>query len=371
MFTDGCELCNSIRKIPKEFLEQTSSSLPTGPGQLFSADVVRRKLQKIFLARGGFSSFTTGTLIPDEIANSLRSGLMSTTSFLRQPSCSVKVDGATGFLSLKDDPILKEQGISLEFGRVKNPNKNPIIDKGIQEFEKELLVAGYEDKELTSASLDTCLRLLNSRIRHTGLSAKEMVTRRDQITGEILHADDVDLANAQKSLRDKNHEFSSKSKARGGKPPANACIDVGDLVYIKNEGDKFHSRPRYIVTSRSADLCTLKKMANGKIMAKPIEVPIQDLFKVSGHPSTHGTGRSQQRIDTDSSEDDSMRHSAPTNESVLPPVAREYQHPDESTDEENENTGEIEPEHQQTFSGRPKRSCGPPRRLIDEWTENR
>ena len=56
-------------------------------------------------------------------------------------------------------------------------------------------------------------------------------------------------------LRTKNHEYSAKSKARGGKLAVGDSITVGDLVYIKFEGDKFHSQPQYIVTHRSGDLC--------------------------------------------------------------------------------------------------------------------
>ena len=72
---------------------------------------------------------------------------------------------------LKDDPSLKEHGITIDFGRVKNPNKNPVIDKGIQELEKEFLTAGLEGQELTHAGIEMCLRRLNSRIGHSGLSA--------------------------------------------------------------------------------------------------------------------------------------------------------------------------------------------------------
>ena len=97
-----------------------------------------------FVTRDVFSSFTTAILISDETVSSLRSGLKSTTSFLRQTNCSVRVDGATGFVALREDSILKELGISLDYGRVKNPNKNPVVDKAIQELEKEILIAGLE-----------------------------------------------------------------------------------------------------------------------------------------------------------------------------------------------------------------------------------
>ena len=170
--TDKCDMCNSLKKIPNELREQSSSLLPSGPGLHFSADIIRRCKQKIFTTRDVFSSFTTAMIVQDETAVSMRSALLSTTSLLRQSQCIVRVDGAKGFLTLKDDSSLKEHGITLDYGRVKNPNKNPVIDKGIQEFEREVLTAAPEGQELSQTALDTCLRWLNSRIRHSGLSAK-------------------------------------------------------------------------------------------------------------------------------------------------------------------------------------------------------
>ena len=89
--------------------------------------------------------------------------------------CTARVDGIKGFFALKDDSSLKEHGITLDYGRVKNPNKNLVIEKGIQELEREFLTAAPEGQELSQTALDTCLRRLKSRIRHSGLFAKEMI----------------------------------------------------------------------------------------------------------------------------------------------------------------------------------------------------
>ena len=86
-------------------------------------------------------------------------------------------------------------------------------------------------QELTQVAIDTCLRRLNSRIRHNGLSSKEIITRRDQITGHDLTFADTELSDYQQDLRDRNHLYSSKSKAKGGKPAANVGIGIGDLVF--------------------------------------------------------------------------------------------------------------------------------------------
>jgi hypothetical protein len=66
------------------------------------------------------------------------------------------VDPAPWFRSLQDDPFLKQFNISVEVGRVKNPNKNPVVEKAIAELEDELLndvhVRNWKLSELVSLS---------------------------------------------------------------------------------------------------------------------------------------------------------------------------------------------------------------------------
>jgi len=365
--------------------------LPTGPGQNFSADIIRRCKQKIFTTRDVFSSFTTATLVQDESAPSMRSALLSTTSLLRQSACIVRVDGATGFVALKDDSSLKEQGITIDYGRVKNPNKNPVIDKGIQELEREFLTAGTEGQELSQAAVDMCLRRLNSRIRHSGLSAKEIITRRDQITGHHLDFADADLTQLQQDLREKNHLYSSKSKARGGKPAAKDGIDIGDLVFIKNEGDKFNRRSQYLVTNREEGFCMLQKMSNGKFMSKLLKVPVTDLFKVSEGvvprqehyiPPNSCPLKSRNEEAIDSSDDDFQVFNDAESDNSPCAVVIEPQASLENSQSDDEDLIQGEPaindfsadiandnsnNNQQSIAmDRPRRARRPPQRLLDE-----
>ena len=69
--TNNCHQCNSLKKLPREVFEQSSSKSPECPGQQFAADIIRRCKQKIFVTHDIFSSFSTATLIPDETANTL------------------------------------------------------------------------------------------------------------------------------------------------------------------------------------------------------------------------------------------------------------------------------------------------------------
>ena len=123
--TGRCDQCNSLKCIPRELIKQSSSPSPITPGKEFAADVMRRSRQKILCTVDVHSSFMSARLIPDE-------GL--TTSLLRCDECTVRVDSTTDFQVLCEDQCLNQHGITLEFGRLKNPNKNPVPEKGVKEI---------------------------------------------------------------------------------------------------------------------------------------------------------------------------------------------------------------------------------------------
>ena len=87
-----------------------------------------------------------------------------------------------------------------------------------------------------------------------------MITRQDQQTGQHLDFVDADFLHIRQDLHDKNHLYSSRLKARGGRPAAKEGISIGDLVFIKNEGDKFNRRPQYLFTSSKEGFCILQRM---------------------------------------------------------------------------------------------------------------
>ena len=108
------------------------------------------------------------------------------------------------------------------------------------------------------AVLDAALLRLNSRIRNNGLSAKEIITQRDQLTGAQLDFTDNNLSQQQSTTREHNHHYSAKSKSRGGKPANRPDFLIGSLVYIKGEGSKWKGREKYIITSMDDDFCFLQ-----------------------------------------------------------------------------------------------------------------
>ena len=83
------------------------------------------------------------------------------------------MDNAPGFRALKDDRVLASYGIILNFGNVKNINKNPLAEKCNQELELELLKVDPSSSPVAQLTLQKAIDSLNSRIRNRGLSAKE------------------------------------------------------------------------------------------------------------------------------------------------------------------------------------------------------
>ena len=276
---DSCSQCTALKTLPRETFHQSPSPSPKAPGQLFAADVIKRSKQNIFAIRDVHSSFSVAEIIPDEKADSLRSALITSTTNLRSPQCSVRVDSAPGFKSLKDDQQLRAHGVSLDFGRTKNVNKNPVGEKANAELESELLKIDPTGAPVSNVTLQNAIHALNTRIRNRGLSAREILYCRDQVTASHLEIDDVGISELQNQLRLQNHDHSARSKSNSARPAVPADVQVGSLVYIKKEGDKFNARVSYIITRIDGHLATLQKLdGSGKFMTTSYEVPLEELL---------------------------------------------------------------------------------------------
>ena len=131
----SCHTCESVKSIPKHFQLQLGEEAPRSIGVSFAADVARRHRQLILVLRKTVYSYTLTTLIKSEKHEDLRNALISLCSQLR----SLHDGGAPGFCALATDPILLSHDITLEIGRVKNPNKSPVAERAIGELGVELL----------------------------------------------------------------------------------------------------------------------------------------------------------------------------------------------------------------------------------------
>ena len=162
------------------------------------------------------TSYTWSKLIADEKKDCLLRNLVQLLVPIKPLEVSnvvVRVDPAPGFKSLKNDPQLMKHGITLDIGRSKNTNKNPIAERAIQELEKELVKQNPRGGPTNELELVKATTQLNSRLRYSGLSAREMFYQRDQFTNQQINVSDVSNIAHQYKKRVENHPHSEAAKA--------------------------------------------------------------------------------------------------------------------------------------------------------------
>ena len=290
--TSSCHLCASLRKVPHTLLEQSTSEPPAAIGTSFCADVMRHNRQFVLVLRETVTSFTTATIIENEEHSTLRDNLIRLCIErrpLQGPLAIIRTDPAPGFLSIKDDPFLSQHRICLEIGRRKNPNKNPVAERAIQELELELLHQDPSVNPVSPLTLSLAVSRLNSRLRHNGLSSREMWSQRDQFTNSRISVDDEKLILEQQKRRQENHPASEKSKAPKGYPIPVPSLAIGDIVYLYADRNKHQGRDRYIVISvDNPEWCNIRKFSGKQLRQLSYRVRQSACYKVPSHfiPST-------------------------------------------------------------------------------------
>lgn len=282
--SSACHHCASLKSIPQALEPQSSSPPPDRIGSSFAADVMRRYRQCILVLRETVSSYTVCKLISSEKHEELRDALLTLCSELRSlgdGGITIRVDPAPGFVALRADPLLQAQGIQLDIGRVKNPNKNPVAERAIEELGLECLNLSPDGGPLSHVTLALATANMNSRIRKGGLSAREVWTQRDQMSGQQLPIEDRQLLLLQQHARLQNHPASAKSKAHGRPPAPPPPLQVGVLVYLKGDRDKTKARDKYLISSLQGDMCQLRKFTKSQFRSKAYTVKLTDCFPVA------------------------------------------------------------------------------------------
>ena len=302
----NCHHCNALKSFPTELHEQTSEPPPDTIGVSYAADVLRRYKQCILLLRETVSSYTRTMIISDEKHHTIRDALMILISDFKQSndrSVYIRVDPAPAFKALLNDIILQQHGIKLIMGSEKNVNKNPVAEKAIQEFGLECLKVCPTGGPMSPVTLAHATSTMNSRLRGSGLSAFEIWTQRDQITGSQLPISDRDIIQQQHNTRASNHLPSAISKS-SGKLGLRYDLSVGDLVYLKSDKDKTKSRDKYIVVSIDNPSCKVRKFTATQFRAKAYDINISDCYPVTSTvlSSVGGPIRGLHQCDSDSSE---------------------------------------------------------------------
>ena len=168
-----------------------------------AADIIRCSCQFILLLRECSTSYTTSCLVPDEKSDTLRDALARSVVGVHPldgPQAVIRVDPAPGFVSLKNSNALQHLGISVEIGRVKNTNKNPVAERAVLELEEELLRQEPGGGPVTELSLVIAAARLNSRFRNQGLSSWELWTQRNQFSNEQIPINDLQHILAKQKL---------------------------------------------------------------------------------------------------------------------------------------------------------------------------
>ena len=91
------------------------------------------------------------------------------------------------------------------------------------------------------------LRNINSRIRYNGLSSKEILFRRNNLTNEPIQIDDDQIRTKQSVNREASSKASQKSKSRTQVKTGQQLFNIGDRVLLRNTCNKNNPRETYIV----------------------------------------------------------------------------------------------------------------------------
>ena len=368
--TASCHVCASLKKVPTEFHEQ-SSSVPDHIGRCFAADVLKRNRQNILVVRETVSSFTKTMLIDDEKSVTLRAGILSLCAeFVGEGvDLAIRVDPGPGFASLVADAELLRHGIRLQVGRHKNVNKNPVAESAIGELGLEMLRYDPEGGQVSGTTLALITSMLNSRIRGRGLSAREIWTQRDQFTGEQLPIADSDVIRRQVESRERNHASSALYKARGKLPQDSKQFVVGDLVYITSDRSKCKARERYLVVYVQADgWCKVRKFTTSQFRSKTYDVKMSECYPVLSECAQLESPRSHDAADsgddTDEEYVDKLHGQVPGYSYLYPDCHEDVVDEDESIMDEYESQAcDVEVAEEPRRSTRSRRA---PDRLIEE-----
>ena len=279
---DNCDLCNSLKVMAKFKHTYSNQTKPTKPGTHAAADVLVREGQKIMVLREVLTSHTSTKLLEDQKHEELKNALVCLSlQYKVEDDIVIRLDNAPGFLPLKDDPLLEEYKIRLDFGEPKNQNHNPVAEKAIQELEKVLVKLLPNGGIVSEIVLAKATETLNKLIRHSGFNSQELLTNRDQSTGAKVDLPDAKLSDLQWKMRLDSHESSSKYKSRNAKDQDLPDVAEGDIVFLKSELSKHKAREKYFIVKQCEnDKILIQKITRDQIRARQYLVKIEEVMKI-------------------------------------------------------------------------------------------
>ena len=360
ILTKSCHQCAALMKVPAAMIPQSTDPPPASVGIKYAADILKRCKQKILVLRESVTSYSLAEIINQETATDISASIIKMCAILRPSNLTsivIRVDPASPHKSLlqnANNASLKAKKINLELGRTFNKNKNPVAESAIEELLREIKIVSPEKRPITQVELATAIASLNSRIRSPGVSSHELWTHRDQVTGEQIPINDLDIIKQQQVRRKSNHPYSQKSKAPGKLPRIPAKVRVGSLVYLYSEKDKEAARYRYIVTEIHDNMCKIRRFTSHLLGKGTYDVKFDEIYSVpftknlqQRHSYTESSSSDDSSPDCESSQETTVSHSD------------ESSSPDEETEDE-----AIAPQELVT-APRPVRARQPPKRFED------
>ena len=244
---------------------------------------MKREKQLIFIMRECASSFTTALIIEDERAETLRTAFIQSCIELRPldgPLTIVRTDLAPGFQALVNDKTLHSHRFSIELGRFKNANKNPVAERAVQEVLEHILKIDPTAHAVSSLVLSLAVASVNGTIRQCGLSAREILSQRDQFNNRQLPISDRECILQKHRSRIASHRSSEKSKAPHHNYPPSSAVEVGDLVYLFCDRNKPRARNRYLVVSTDGEWCQIRKFVGNQLRQSSYKVKNSECYRV-------------------------------------------------------------------------------------------
>ena len=267
---EDCTLCLSISKLPEDIHTFKANKIPEHPGQAFTVDILRTAKKIIVVSVENFSGFVSTTIISSEKQADLLDGIIVTvTPFKSATLTSIRVDQAPGFKAIFKRPdSLTDLNMNIELGECKNKNALALVDRKIQELELEIKKIAPSKNTINIRILSRATTAVNEKIRHQGLSSKEILFSRDQFTLENLKISDEKLAAEKMNIREKENIYAAKSKSTTCTKAKSAEAQRGQLVFLKKEGSKLEKRDLYLVVDTdevedSVSVCKLPSVLSG------------------------------------------------------------------------------------------------------------
>ena len=241
-FVTSCMQCAAKRDKRHTVPPMSSVPPPSYFGEQFAADVIKREKQKIFILRETATSYTWSKLIKDERSSTLEAALRSLFAQVRPPNAArpavCRIDNAQAFVSLTIQDCLKDIGVKLELSNPANKNSNPVAEKANREMHYCLITVLPSGGKLTESVLATATALLNSKPRWSTMSAVELWTGRDMVTGVSLLFNQQDIIAQQQARREATHP-----KTADPLP----VFHQGDIVFNNEEKSKLKTRDKLVV----------------------------------------------------------------------------------------------------------------------------